>query len=252
MTANFSLAKQVALVTGASSGLGEAFAGFLADAGAQVVLGARRADRCAEAAAKIGENAASVMLDVTNSDSIEAGLDAAEAAFGTVDIVINNAGTVTNRALVDMPPEEWRQVIDTNLTGCFLVTQAVARRMIAAETGGRIVNVSSMLGETPAGQVHAYSASKAGINQLTRTSAMELARHNISVNALAPGYIQTDLNTNFLNGPAGERIIKRVPQRRFGQISDLEGLLLLLTSPAGGYMTGEIVTIDGGLSLSGM
>ncbi|CAN0583756.1 unnamed protein product, partial [Laminaria digitata] len=138
------------------------------------------------------------------------------------------------------------------LTGCFLVTRAAARRMIAAETGGRIVNVSSMLGHTPAGQVHAYSASKAGIDQLTRTSALELARHGISVNAIAPGYIQTDLNTDFLNGPAGERIVKRVPQRRFGQMTDLEGLLLLLTAPAGGYMTGEIVTIDGGLSLSGM
>ena len=184
MTADFSLTGQVALVTGASSGLGRAFAGFLADAGAKVVLGARRADKCAEAAAEIGDNAFPVTLDVTDPASIESALDAAENAFGPINTLINNAGTVTNRALVDTPPEEWRQVIDTNLTGCFLVTQAVARRMIAAETGGRIV--------------------------------------------------------------------KRVPQRRFGQIADLEGVLLLLTSPAGGYMTGEIVTIDGGLSLSGM
>ena len=252
MTADFSLNGQVALVTGASSGLGRAFAGFLAEAGARVILGARRADKCAEAAAEIGAAAFPVALDVTDPDSIEAALDAAESAVGPVSILINNAGTVTNRQLVDTPPAEWRQVIDTNLTGCFLTTQAVAKRMIAAETGGRIVNVSSMLGVTPTGQVHAYSASKAGINQLTRTAALELARHGISVNAMAPGYIQTDLKTGFLNGPAGERIVKRVPQRRFGQIADLEGVLLLLTSPAGGYMTGEIVTVDGGLSLSGM
>jgi len=252
MTADFSLAGQVALVTGASSGLGRAFAGFLAAAGAQVVLGARRADRCAEAAAEIGANATSVSLDVTSPDSIAAALDSAEKTFGTVTLLVNNAGTVTNSALVDTPPEEWRQVIDTNLTGCFLMTQAVSQRLIAAETGGRIVNISSMLGDTPSGQVHAYAASKAGINQLTRTSALELARHGISVNAIAPGYIRTNLNTNFLDGPAGERIVKRVAQRRFGQLADLEGLLLLLTSPAGGYMTGEIVTIDGGLSLSGM
>jgi NAD(P)-dependent dehydrogenase (short-subunit alcohol dehydrogenase family) len=252
MTADFSLAGQVALVTGASSGLGRAFAGFLADAGASVVLAARRADKCAEAADEIGGDTLPVALDVTDPAGIEAALTAAEQVFGPVTVLINNAGTVTNNALVDTPPEGWREVIDTNLTGCFLMTQAVSKRLIAAETGGRIVNISSMLGVTPSGQVHAYAASKAGINQLTRTSALELARHGISVNAIAPGYIETDLNRDFLAGPAGERIVKRVAQRRFGQVKDLEGVLLLLTAPAGSYMTGEIVTIDGGLSLSGM
>lgn len=252
MTADFSLDGQVALVTGASSGLGRAFAGFLADAGASVVLAARRADKCAEAADEIGGDTLPVALDVTDPAGIEAALTAAEQVFGPVTVLINNAGTVTNNALVDTPPKDWREVIDTNLTGCFLMTQAVSKRLIAAETGGRIVNISSMLGVTPSGQVHAYAASKAGINQLTRTSALELARHGISVNAIAPGYIETDLNRDFLAGPAGERIVKRVAQRRFGQVKDLEGVLLLLSAPAGSYMTGEIVTIDGGLSLSGM
>ena len=191
-------------------------------------------------------------LDMNSMAGVERCAEELLADDTPLDLLINNAGTVTNNALVDTPSDDWRQVIDTNLTGCFLMTQAVSKRLIAADTGGRIVNISSMLGVTPSGQVHAYAASKAGINQLTRTSALELARHGISVNAIAPGYIETDLNRDFLAGTAGERIVKRVAQRRFGKLADLEGVLLLLTTPAGSYMTGEIVTIDGGLSLSGM
>lgn len=252
MPADFSLTGQVALVTGASSGLGRAFAGMLADAGAAVVLGARRRDRCAEAAAEIGAQATAVALDVTDPESIEAALDAAEAAFGPVTILVNNAGIVVDRALEDTTPEDWTSVIDTNLTGCWLTAQATAKRMIARGAGGRIVNVSSVLGEMATGRVHGYAASKAGINQLTRTMAMDLARHGIAVNAIAPGYIETDLNRGFLAGETGQRIRGRVPQRRFGTAADLEGALLLLTSPAGGYMTGTVVTVDGGLALSGL
>ena len=132
------------------------------------------------------------------------------------------------------------------------MTQAVSSRMISENIQGRIVNISSVLGFTPTNHVHAYSASKAGINQLTRTSAIELSRYGISVNAIAPGYIDTDLNREFLNSPKGRLITKRIPQRRFGQLDDLEGTIILLTSPAGAYITGEIITIDGGLSLKGM
>ena len=152
MNADFSLAGQVALVTGASSGLGRAFAEFLADAGASVVLAARQADKCAEASNEIGGETLPVEINVTDPVSIDAALKAAEKAFGPVNILINNAGTVTNDALVDTPPEDWRQVTDTNLTGCFLMTQAVSKRLIAARAGGRIVNISSMLGITPGGR----------------------------------------------------------------------------------------------------
>ena len=252
MTADFSLDGQIALVTGASSGLGRSFADFLAKAGASVVLAARHIDQCAKAADQISGTTLPISIDVKDPTSINAAMRTIEQNFGTVTILINNAGTVTNNLLVETPTEDWRQVINTNLTGCFLMTQAISRSLIASETTGRIVNISSMLGVVASGQVHAYAASKAGINQLTRTSALELARHGISVNAIAPGYIETNLNRDFLNGPAGGKIVHRIAQRRFGQPADLEGVLLLLTAPAGTYMTGEIITVDGGLSLSGM
>ncbi|MBI05284.1 MAG: 2-deoxy-D-gluconate 3-dehydrogenase [Pelagibacteraceae bacterium] len=252
MRADFSLDGQVALVTGASSGLGRAFAGFLNNAGASVAIAARRADKCMKVAEEIGSNTLAVSMDVTNQESIESAISKIETELGLVTLLVNNAGIVNNNPVIDTSPEDWRQVIDTNLTGYFLMTQAVSRRLIAAKKSGRIVNVSSILGVIPSGQVHAYAASKAGINQLTRTSARELARYNISVNAIAPGYIETNLNRDFLTGSAGGRILERIAQRRFGQLEDLEGVLLLLTAPAGGYMTGEVVTIDGGLSLSGM
>ncbi len=252
MGADFSLKGRVALVTGASSGLGLAFARMLADAGASVALGARRRERCAEAAAAIGPAAMAVALDVTDGTSVEAALDAVEAELGPVAILVNNAGIVIDKPIADTSREDWSSVIDTNLTGCWLTAQAVAKRMIARGEGGRIVNISSILGETATGRVHAYAASKAAINQLTRTMATELARHRIAVNAIAPGYIETDLNRDFLGSEAGERIRRRVPQRRFGLPADLEGALLLLASPAGGYMTGTVVTVDGGLGLAGL
>ena len=252
MKNNLSLKGQVALITGASSGLGASFAQFLSNAGATVVLAARRRDKCAEVARKIDGKTLAVTLDVTDSKSIEDALSLTEKAFAPVSILVNSAGIVIDQPLMDTAEADWKHVIDTNLTGCWLMTQAVSRRMISENIQGRIVNISSILGFTPTNHVHAYSASKAGINQLTRTSAIELSRYGISVNAIAPGYIETDLNREFLNSPKGMLITKRIPQRRFGQLGDLEGPIILLTSPAGAYITGEIITIDGGLSLSGM
>tara|TARA_B100000686_G_C16773562_1_gene966885 strand:+ start:894 stop:1652 length:759 start_codon:yes stop_codon:yes gene_type:complete len=252
MTANFSLKGKVALVTGASSGLGRAFAGFLANAGACVILGARRKDKCIDAAAEIGDKAFAVELDVTDTSSINTALEISENTFGPVTILINNAGIVRSDKLIETSEDDWQQVVNTNLGGCFLTTKLFAKQLISRNKKGRIINVSSMLGNTPSGEVHAYAASKAGINQLTRTSALELSRYGISVNAIAPGYIETDLNRDFLAGPAGEKISNRVAQRRFGQISELEGVLLLLSSAAGSYLNGEVITVDGGLNLNGM
>jgi len=252
MKNNLCLKGQVALITGASSGLGASFAKFLSKAGATVVLAARRRDKCAEVATNIDGKTLAVTLDVTDSKSIEDALNQIEKALSPVSILVNNAGIVIEQPLIDTAEADWKDVIDTNLTGCWLMTQAVSRRMISENIQGRIVNISSVLGFTPTNHVHAYSASKAAINQLTRTSAIELSRYGISVNAIAPGYIQTDLNRDFLNSPKGMLITKRIPQRRFGQLDDLEGTIILLTSPAGAYITGQIITIDGGLSLSGM
>ena len=252
MKNNLSLKGQVALITGASSGLGVSFAQFLSKAGATVVLAARRRDKCAEVARKIDGKTLAVTLDVIDSKSIEDALSLTEKAFAPVSVLVNSAGIVIDQPLMDTAEADWKHVIDTNLTGCWLMTQAVSRRMISENIQGRIVNISSILGFTPTNHVHAYSASKAGINQLTRTSAIELSRYGISVNAIAPGYIETDLNREFLNSPKGKLITKRIPQRRFGQLGDLEGPIILLTSPSGAYITGEIITIDGGLSLKGM
>jgi len=246
------LGGQTALITGASSGLGTSFAQFLSKAGATVVLAARRGEKCAEAAENIDGKTLAVTLDVTDSKSIEDALNVTEEEFGPVSILVNNAGIVIDQPLIDTSEADWKRVMDTNLTGCWLMTQAVSKRMISKNVKGRIVNISSILGSTPTNQVHAYSSSKAGINQLTRTSALELSRYGISVNAIAPGYIETDLNRKFLNSTKGKLITKRIPQRRFGQLDDLEGPIILLTSPAGAYITGQIITVDGGLSLSGM
>lgn len=243
----FRLDGRVVLVTGASSGLGAHFAQLLAAAGAQVVLAARRVDKLTETVRQIeaaGGQARAVALDVTSSASVAACLDAL-GPKGVPDVLINTAGITVTRPLLEQTEDDWDQVMATNLKGCWLMATEVARRMVAAGKGGAIVNVASILGERVAGGVAPYAISKAGVVQATKAMALELARHHIRVNALLPGYVVTDLNRTFMDSEAGQRLKARIPSRRFGELSDLDGPLLLLASDAGAAMSGACVAVDG-------
>ena len=249
----FSLAGKVALVTGASSGFGRHFAPLLAQAGASVVLAARRTDLIQSAADEInaaGGKALAVTMDVTDSDSISAALDRAEEGFGVVNVVINNAGITIPKLLLELSDDDWLNVIDTNLNGVAFVTRESARRMIDAGTGGSIVNIASILAERVQKALTNYAASKAAVVQFTKTAALELAQYNIRVNALCPGYFQTELNGEWFKTQEGQALIKRIPQRRTGELRELDGPLLLLASEAGSLMTGAALTVDGGHVLS--
>lgn len=251
MSLKVDLSGQVALVTGASSGLGRHFALTLARAGAKVALAARRVGRLeslAEDIAAFDGRALPVAMDVTDPASVAAALDAAETELGPLGIVINNAGIAQTKAALELSEADWSQVIETNLTGVFRVAQASARRMAAVGSGGSIVNIASILGLGGATQLAAYSTAKAGVINMTRTLAMEWAKHRIRVNALAPGYILTDINREDLGGKVGEILLKKIPQRRFGTPEDLDGALLLLAAPAGAFMTGSVIVVDGGQS----
>ena len=245
----FSVEGKVALVTGASSGLGDNFARVLAARGARVVACARRTERLDALVADVtrtGGEALAVAMDVTNAASVDNAFARATAAFGAPDIVVNNAGIARTRASIELPEAEWREVLDTNLDGAWRVAQAAARAMVAAKKGGSIVNIASILGLRVANQLLAYSAAKAALVQVTKALALEWSRHRIRVNAIAPGYIETEINRDFFATDAGQAVVKRVPQRRIGKPSDLDGALLLLASDAGSYMTGSIVVVDGG------
>ncbi|HEV7267972.1 MAG TPA: SDR family oxidoreductase, partial [Falsiroseomonas sp.] len=215
----------------------------------------RRADALAslgEEVARDGGRCHGVSMEVTDPASVQAGFDEAAALAGRApDILVNNAGVALTRAAIDMTPQEWSGVVDTNLTGAFTVAQAAARGMRAAG-GGSIVNVASILGLRVAGMVAPYAASKAGLIQLTKALALEWARDGIRVNALAPGYVETELNRAFFESEPGQRLIKRIPQRRLGRPEDLDGPLLLLCSDASAYMTGSVVEVDGGHLVSSL
>lgn len=248
----FDLAGRTALVTGASSGLGWRFAEVLAANGANVVLAARRVERLEELKARIedaGGKAAAVALDVTDQDAIPAAFDAAEQAFGPVDVLVNNAGVAVEAMLLDMTAQQWRKVLDTDLDGVFFVGQEAARRM-SARGGGAIVNIASAIAFKVGKTLGAYAVAKAGVVQLTKAMALEFADSGIRVNAICPGYIETEINSEFFATERGQQMIQRqVPMKRLGDTRDLDGALLLLSSDAGAFITGESIVIDGGLIL---
>ncbi len=247
MTGQLMTGKTV-LVTGASSGLGNHFAKVLAAAGAKVAVTARRRDKLESLAAEIieaGGKALAVGMDVTDRTSVIDALDEIAADLGVPNVLVNNAGIAAGGPALDVTDEDWRKVVDTNLDGAWITAQETAKRMRDGD-GGNIVNTASILGLRIAAGVAPYAISKAALIQMTKVLALELARYSIRVNALAPGYIETDLNAAYLQSDAGQAMIKRVPMRRAGRFSDLDGPLLLLASDASQYMTGAVVPVDGG------
>ena len=251
----FSVKGKVALVTGASSGFGRHFAQVLAREGAKVGLAARREEVLESVAAEIRERggaAAVAKLDVADSASVKQAVQSIEAALGPIDILVNNSGTSISKALLDQTEQDFDDVMNVNLKGAFLVATEVARRMRDAGKGGSVINLESILSFRQTGHVAPYAASKSGLTQFTKSMALELARYNIRVNGIAPGYFSTDINKQFFNTEGGAAMIKRMPARRLGKIEELDGPLLLLASDASSYMSGATIVVDGAHLCSGL
>lgn len=247
---------KVALVTGASSGLGARFAKILAEAGAQVVLAARRVERLKELRAEIESNGGAahiVTMDVTDHDSIKSAIAHAETEAGPIDILVNNSGVSSTQRLVDVTPEDYRYVMDTNLQGAFFVAQEAAKRMILRAKGDpsrqhRIINIASVAGLRVLSQIGVYCMSKAGVVQMTKAMALEWGRHGINVNAICPGYIETEINREYFQSEGGQKLIDMLPRKRIGHPEDLDGLLLLLSADESRFINGAIITADDGMA----
>lgn len=250
----FDLTGEVALVTGASSGLGESMARTLAANGAQLVAVARRKERLERLVRDIeqaGGKAIAVEADVGDRASMEAAFDAAERAFGTVTVLVNNAGIARPGSAMSQSMEDWRAVMAINLDAVFSVAQIAAQRMAKAKKPGSIVNISSLTAWRVEKGLASYAVAKAGVKHLTEALALEWGSRGIRVNAIAPGYISTEMNADYLAGEAGQKMAKAIPLGRLGQTSDLDGELLLLTSKAGRWITGTARLVDGGHYLVG-
>ena len=250
-----SLDGKVALITGASSGFGRHFAAVLSKAGARVGLAARRVEALESLAQELraaGREAAVAHLDVTQARSVAEGIAALEATLGPVDIVVNNSGISIAKEALAQTEQDFDDVVDVNLKGAFMVATECARRMKLHGRGGSIINIESILSFRQAGHVAPYAASKAALTQLTKSLALELARYRIRVNGIAPGYFLTDINREFFASDAGAAMVKRIPQRRLGNLEDLDGPLLLLASDASRYMTGTTLVVDGGHLVSAL
>jgi len=252
------LKEKVALVTGASSGLGERFARVLAANGALVVLAARRVERLKELRAQIesaGGEAHVVALDVTDQEAIAAAVEKVAGTVGPIDILVNNSGVSTQQRLTDVAPADFDHVFGTNVRGAFFVAQAVARQMIgrARETPnfqGRIVNIASVAGLRVLPQIGLYCMSKAAVLHMTRAQALEWGRYGINVNAICPGYIRTEINDEHWDTEAGQKLIGLLPRRRIGDTSDLDGTLLLLVAEESRFVNGAVITVDDGMSVT--
>ena len=246
------LSGRAALITGASSGLGRHFSLTLARRGTNVAVAARRMEMLESLAGEIenaGRRAVPIQLDVTDPDSVRLAVEQAEAALGPIGILVNNSGVAPADSALDVDEATWDRVMDTNLKGAWITAQETARRMIRAETGGSIVNIASVLSIRVQKGAAPYAVSKAGVLQMTKALAIEWARYGIRVNAIAPGYIETDISRVFMQSDAGRRMVKSIPQRRFGQPEDLDGALLFLASEASAYVTGALIPVDGGHTL---
>ena len=251
MSDPYDLESKVVLVTGASQGLGKQFAELLCAKGARVALAARQVAKITSLKEELeakGGIAYAVEMDVLDQQSISDCVEVVEHELGSIDVLVNNAGVAINKFFLDVTEEEYDSVLGTNLKGCFFCAQAVAKKM-ANRKRGSIINISSVLGTRPIGTLTTYCASKAGLNQLTATMALELARSGVRVNAIAPGYIETPMNSDFFKPGPGQALINSVPQRRLGQLEDLDGTILLLASDASKFITGTVITVDGGFTV---
>lgn len=260
MSYSIDLSGRVALVTGASSGLGAQFAHTLARAGAAVVLAARRVERLKTLRAEIeaaGGDAHVVALDVTDPESIKAAVAHAETEMGTLDILVNNSGVGTTQKLVDVTPDDYDHVMDTNTRGAFFVAQEVGKRMIARSrgaapgtfTGGRIVNIASMAGLRVLGQIGVYCMSKAAVIHMTRAMALEWGRYGINVNAICPGYIDTEINHHHWQTEAGQKLVNMLPRKRVGQPQDLDAVLMMLCANESHFVNGAVIAADDGFGV---